>query len=118
MALDPLRMACDPLPCSSPGIQEPDVTVGFYEPRERPAIARILDRISSALCRQKEMRDEVKRQFVIRNARMPVARITLTCGLVIDLSIGGASGPQVRIYLLRRMREAWELGGSKGDDID
>ena len=69
--------------------------VGFYQPRERPAIARMLDRVTSSLCRQKEWRDEVKRQFVIRNARMPVARITLTCGLVIDLSIGSASGPQV-----------------------
>ena len=37
----------------------------------------------------------MQRHFVIRNARMPVARITLKCGLVIDLSIGGASGPQV-----------------------
>ncbi|GAX73737.1 hypothetical protein CEUSTIGMA_g1190.t1 [Chlamydomonas eustigma] len=86
------------------GIKDPDSSVGFYQPSERPFIARLLDRLVSSLFQQ--LRGEIKRHLVIRNARIPVARFTLTCGLVVDLSIGGDSGPQAAAYLSNQV-SAW-----------
>ena len=46
--------------CLPPGVKEPDAYVGFYQPNERPAIARMLDRALAALSRLPELRGEVQ----------------------------------------------------------
>ncbi len=63
----------------------------------------MLDRCVSEVQRQQGLRGDIERHFVIRNARMPVARITLACGLVIDLSIGGTGGPEAAAYLANQV---------------
>lgn len=96
------------------GIQEPPSDTGFYAQYQRPQVARVLDRATSALYRSPELRGQIRRHLLIRSARIPIAKFTLQSGLVIDLSVAGESGPQAAAYLARQVGRA---GGACSSSI-
>eukprot|EP00798_Chlamydomonas_sp_ICE-L_P027030 gene27030-2257_t len=76
---------------------------GFYEKNERPAIARMLDRLTSQLRQVAQSLGGIRTLIVIRSARVPIIRLSTREGLVLDLSISGAGPHTAATYIRDRL---------------
>lgn len=86
------------------GVVQPcDPAVGFYSKSERPAVARLLDRLQGPLQRCAGL--GIRRMLIIRSSRIPILRATTHDGVVLDVSFANDSGPKAAAYLKLRADE-------------